>query len=72
MEFSDYPLNNFKNNCEFNKLTSPRVWYNHYRGYIVRNTLDPQTNRIIQERMEFNSPANYNKQIDDFFMYKLK
>ena len=49
-----------------------RIWYNHYMGNIVRNIYDPKTNRIIQERMFFNSPLEYNKQIDEFFMYKLR
>jgi len=49
-----------------------RVWYNHYRGYVVRNTYNPNTNRILQQRLEYNSPNNYVQQIDDFFMYKLK
>ena len=59
-------------NINKNTNSGTRVWYNHFRGYVVRNTYEPQTNRIIQERLEFNSPLNYNKQIDDFFMYKLK
>jgi hypothetical protein len=52
--------------------TNQKIWYNHYMGNIVRNIYDPQTNRIIQEKMTFNSPLEYNKQIDEFFMYKLR
>lgn len=52
--------------------TQQKIWYNHYMGNIVRNIYDPRTNRIIQERMFFNSPLEYNKQIDEFFMYKLR
>ena len=52
--------------------TNQKIWYNHYMGNIVRNIYDPQTNRIIQEKMPFNSPLEYNKQIDEFFMYKLR
>ena len=52
--------------------TNQKIWYNHYMGNIVRNIYDPQTNRIIQEKMAFNSPLEYNKKIDDFFMYKLR
>lgn len=52
--------------------TNQKIWYNHYMGNIVRNIYDPKTNRIIQERMFFNSPLEYNKQIDEFFMYKLR
>ena len=52
--------------------TQQKIWYNHYMGNIVRNIYDPQTNRIIQEKMAFNSPLEYNKQIDEFFMYKLR
>jgi hypothetical protein len=52
--------------------TQQKIWYNHYMGNIVRNIYDPQTNRIIQEKMVFNSPLEYNKQIDEFFMYKLR
>jgi len=52
--------------------TQQKIWYNHYMGNIVRNIYDPRTNRIIQEKMVFNSPLEYNKQIDEFFMYKLR
>ena len=52
--------------------TQQKIWYNHYMGNIVRNIYDQKTNRIIQEKMPFNSPLEYNKQIDEFFMYKLR
>jgi len=52
--------------------TQQKIWYNHYMGNIVRNIYDPRTNRIIQEKMAFNSPLEYNKKIDEFFMYKLR
>jgi hypothetical protein len=52
--------------------TQQKIWYNHYMGNIVRNIYDQRTNRIIQEKMVFNSPLEYNKQIDEFFMYKLR
>ena len=31
--------------------TNQKIWYNHYMGNIVRNIYDPNTNRIIQEKM---------------------
>lgn len=66
-EYCYYPFD--MNNTSRSEV---RVWYNHYRGYVVRNTYNPNTNRILQQRLEYNSPNNYVQQIDDFFMYKLK
>lgn len=31
-----------------------KIWYNHYRGYIVRSYFDSLTNRIIQEKIKYN------------------
>ena len=52
--------------------TNQKIWYNHFRGKIIRNIYDPLTNRIIQEYIDSKSPIQYRKQIDDFFMYKLR
>jgi hypothetical protein len=49
-----------------------QIWYTHYRGYIIKNWVDPVTNRIIQEKIPYNQPNNYLKFLDNYFMYKLK
>jgi hypothetical protein len=49
-----------------------QIWYTHYRGYIIKNWIDKNTNRIIQEKIEYNQPNNYLKYLDNYFMYKLK
>ena len=52
--------------------TNQRIWYNHFMGNIIRNIYDPNTNRIIQEKISSNSAHQYKKQIDDYFIYKLR
>jgi hypothetical protein len=48
------------------------IWYTHFKGYIIKNWVDKDTNRIIQERIPYNQPNNYLKYLDNYFMYKLK
>lgn len=36
-----------------------KVWYSHYKGYIVKSWLDPNTNQIFQEKIPYNHPNNY-------------
>jgi hypothetical protein len=61
---------NYYASIEYN--TTPNVWYTHYRGYIVKNRVDKDTNRIIQEKIEYNQPNNYLNYLDNYFKYKLK
>ena len=48
-----------------------RIWYNHYRGYIIKNSLDPITNKIVKEKISYNQPDTYLHSLDDYFRYKL-
>jgi len=48
------------------------VWYTHYGGYIIKNWIEKDTNRIIREKIEYNRPNNYLKYLDYYFTYKLK
>ena len=57
------------NNSEINN--TQHVWYTHYRGYIVKSTIDRNTNKIIEEKMPYNQPNNYINFIDNYFKYKL-
>ena len=46
-----------KNNIQkvnYDQPFNTKIWYNHYRGYIVRSYLDPLTNKIIQEKIKYN------------------
>jgi len=47
------------------------VWYVHTKGFLIKNWIDPFSNRIIQEKIPYNQPNNYLKFLDDYFMYKL-
>jgi hypothetical protein len=51
---------------------TPKVWYTHYRGYIVKSWLEPVTNRIIQEKIPYNQPNHYLEFLDNYFKYNLK
>ena len=50
---------------------STNIWYIHTKGYIIKNWVEPGTNRIIQEKIPYNQPNNYLKFLDDYFMYKI-
>jgi len=67
-------MNNKQYNCystEYNNQTN-KVWYNHYRGYIVKNYIDPKTNMIIQEKIPYNQPNNFLHFLDNYFQNKLR
>ena len=49
-----------------------KIWYTHYRGYIVKSILDEKTSKIIEEKIEYNQPNNYLRFLDNYFRYKLK
>jgi hypothetical protein len=56
---------------EYNNQTN-KVWYNHYRGYIVKSYIDSKTNMIIQEKIPYNQPNNFLYFLDNYFENKLK
>ncbi len=45
------------------------VWYTHYRGYIIKNWFDKETNRIMQEKIPYNQPNNFIQYLDKY-LYK--
>ena len=51
---------------EYNDQSS-KVWYNNYKGCIVKNYLDPITNRIHQEKIPYNQPDNFLNFLDKYF-----
>jgi hypothetical protein len=55
----DTPSNDF-NNMEH------KVWYTHYKSYIVKSWIHPITNRIIEEKIPYNQPNNYLKFLDNY------
>ena len=59
--FYQYDLNN----------NETRVWYRHFKQCIVRSYLDPVTNKIIEQAIPYGTPGEYQKEINDYFRYKL-
>ena len=51
--------------------TQPKIWYTKYRGYIVKNWVDPETNLIKQMKIPHNQPNNFLQFLDNYFTYKL-
>jgi hypothetical protein len=41
--------------------TNTKVWYVHSKGYIIKNWIEPNTNKILQEKIPYNQPNNYLK-----------
>lgn len=66
---------NGQNRCykslEYNDQ-SEKIWYTHYRGYIVKSWLCPYTNRIMEEKIPYNQPCNIIRFLDHYFKYDLK
>ena len=67
MEYSKYTL--FSG--ELTKENTTKVWYTKYRGYIVKNWIDPDTNLIKQMKIPYNQPNNFLQFLDNYFTYKL-
>jgi len=57
---------------DYQSNNNSQIWYTHYRGYIIKNWIDKDTNRIVQEKIPYNQPNNYLNYLDNYFMYKLK
>jgi hypothetical protein len=60
-----------KNNyCSLNgsneKNEIKKIWYTHYKGYIVKSYLEPITNRIIEEKIPYNQPNHYLKFLNNY------
>ena len=43
-----------------------KVWYTHYKSYIVKSWIHPITNRIVEEKIPYNHPNNYLKFLDNY------
>jgi len=48
-----------------------KVWYNQYRGFIVKSWIEPGTNIIHQEKIPYNQPNNFINFLNDYFTYRL-
>ena len=46
--------------------TEHKVWYTHYKSYIVKSWIHPISNRIIEEKIPYNQPNNYLKFLDNY------
>jgi len=53
-------------------MNNTKVWYTHYRGYIVKSYLNPSTNRIVEEKIPFNQPNNFTNFLNNYFQNKLR
>ena len=63
--------NCINNNDKLKDYPNIKVWYSHFRGYIIRSYLDPITNRIVNEKIPYNQPNVFTNFLDDYFRYKL-
>ena len=58
---------NKNNYCILNENNQiKKIWYTHYKGYIVKSYLDPITNRIIEEKIPYNQPNHYLKFLNNY------
>jgi hypothetical protein len=48
-----------------------KVWYNQYKGFIVKSWIDPGSNRIFQEKIPYNQPDNFINFLNNYFTYKI-
>lgn len=52
------------NNLNYNTFNNNKVWYNHYRGYIIKSWIN-ENNKIVYElRLPYNHPNYYLSQIN--------
>ena len=60
--------NNFEKSQEKIFLCSSdnKIWYTHYKSYIVKSWIHPESNRIIEEKIPYNHPSNYLKFLDNY------
>lgn len=55
---------------EYNSPTV-KVWTTHTKGFIIKNWVDPDTNKIMEERLPYNQPQHYLNNLNNYFKYKL-
>jgi len=67
-----YKNNKCYQSIDYQNNNNSQIWYTHYRGYIIKNWVDKDTNMIVQEKILYNQPNNYLNYLDNYFMYKLK
>ena len=67
-----YKNNKCYQSIDYQSNNNSQIWYTHYRGYIIKNWVDKDTNMIVQEKIPYNQPNNYLNYLDNYFMYKLK
>ncbi len=58
-------------NRPIDSINRPKVWYTHYRSYIVKSVLDPETDMIHEKMIPFNQPSNFRKFLDNYFTNEL-
>lgn len=66
---NDESITNKQNNAIINRPN--KVWYTHYRGYIVKSILDIETGEIYEKMIPYNQPSNFRKFLDNYFENEL-
>ena len=44
-----------------------KIWYTHYRSYIVKSVLDTETGNIYEDIIPYNQPSNFRNFLDNYF-----
>lgn len=60
-----------KHISEKSSLNKHKVWYTHYRGYIVKSVLDYDTGQIYEKMIPYNQPSNFRNFLDNYFENEL-
>ena len=47
-------------------IQQQRIWYNHYRGYIVKSWFNPNTNLIEEEKIPYNKNVPIKSFLDKY------
>ena len=45
---------------DYQTNNNTQIWYTHYRGYIIKNWVDKDTNRIVQEKIPASVRNDFN------------
>jgi hypothetical protein len=53
------------------KINEEKVWYNQYRGYIVKSWIDKNTNLIQQKKIPYNQPNNFINFLNNYFTNRI-
>ena len=49
------------------KKPTTKVWYTHYKSYIVKSWIEEGTNKIYEEKIPYNQPSNMTNFLANYF-----